>query len=307
MVTQERLVEAIETDRLIARHDGNGAEVDYAVVVNHISKTFSRGRFLDKYRKPNPKAKPPVHAVNDISFAVTRNEIFGVLGANGSGKSTLIRMMSTLLIPDAGRIEIFGFDVQRDEKIVKTLINRVSVEAAFFKKLSPTENLLYALRLYGHSGAGMRREITEMLNRFGIKPDRAVKPMEQLSRGMQQKVAIARALLTSPVLLLLDEPTTGLDPRSKKEVQKFVHDLRDEHDATIILCSHDMAEAEALCDRIAILDKGKMIALDTVDGLKDTVAGALHDPNPSLEDVFIYLTGREIDEEADNDEDRDEE
>jgi ABC-2 type transport system ATP-binding protein len=121
---------------------------------------------------------------------------------------------------------------------------------------------------------------------------------------MQQKVAIARAFLTSPVLLLLDEPTTGLDPRSKKDVQKFVHDLRDNHDATIVICSHDMDEAEALCDRIAIMDGGKLIAIGTVDELKQLVIERDGITNPSMEDVFIALTGRDLrDDEGGDDED----
>jgi len=118
---------------------------------------------------------------------------------------------------------------------------------------------------------------------------------------MQQKVAIARAFLTSPVLLLLDEPTTGLDPRSKKDVQKFVHELRDRHDATIVICSHDMDEAEALCDRIAIMDDGQLIAIGTVEELKQLVRERDGLASPSLEDVFIALTGRNLtDDHEDN-------
>ncbi len=259
-----------------------------AVVVDHVTKLFVRRPLLG--RKP-PKE---VRAVDDVSFAVKRNEIFGVLGANGSGKSTLIRMMSTLLIPDEGRIGIFGLDVRRDEAAVKRLINRVSVEASFFKKLSPMENLRYALRLYGRSGPEARREVVATLGRLGIEPDKIGQPLEQLSRGMQQKVAIARAFLTAPVLLLLDEPTTGLDPRSKLEVQKFVRELRDAHDATIILCSHDMGEAEDLCDRIALLDKGRLVALDTVSGLKRRIGAEMGVAEPTLEQVFIHLTGRSL-------------
>ncbi len=262
-----------------------------AVVVDHVSKIFVQRPLLRR-----GKAKE-VRAVDDVAFSVKRNEIFGILGANGSGKSTLIRMVSTLLIPDEGRIEVFGHDVRKDEATVKRLINRVSVEASFFKKLSPAENLLYALRLYGRSGGAVRREMVEVLEKLGIEQSKIGQPLEQLSRGQQQKVAIARAFLTAPVLLLLDEPTTGLDPRSKQDVQAFVHRLRDEHDATIILCSHDMREAEELCDRIALLDKGRLIALDTVDGLKRTVGPQLGAANPSLEEIFIHLTGRKIDED----------
>jgi ABC-2 type transport system ATP-binding protein len=268
-----------------------------AAVVEHVSKVFvQRPLFWRGQTKT-------VQAVADVSFTVGRNEIFGILGANGSGKSTLIRMLSTLLIPDSGRVEVFGYDVRRDEAQVKRLINRVSVEASFFKKLSPGENLAYALRLYGRTGPGVRDETYAVLDRLGVARDKVGEPLEQLSRGMQQKVAIARALLTSPVLLLLDEPTTGLDPRSKLDVQRFVRELREGHDATILLCTHDMAEAEALCDRVAIVDKGKLVALDTVEGLKQRFTPEIGHADPTLEDIFIHLTGRSL---ADDEEESDE-
>jgi ABC-2 type transport system ATP-binding protein len=261
-----------------------------AMVVDHLTKTFVRKTLITR------RTLQTIHAVEDISFRIRRNEIFGVLGANGSGKSTLIRMMSTLITPDSGSISIFGYDVHRDEAIVKRLINRVSVEASFFKKLSAMENLLYSSRLYGRSGGSLRKDIVEILNALGITPDRIDAPLEQLSRGMQQKVAIARAFLTSPVMLLLDEPTTGLDPRSKKDVQHFIRRLRDEHDATILLCTHDMDEAEQLCDRIAVIDNGRMIELDTAENLKGRVGAEVGNPAVTLEDVFIHLTGRSIEE-----------
>ncbi len=282
----------------------NGSQ---AVVVRNVSTQFTKTkrRSLLRFRKAAEPAKPikPVLALDDISLDVKRNEIYGILGANGSGKSTLIRVISTLLIPDSGDIQVFGYDVHDDEMQVKRLINRVSVDASFFKKLSAMENLLYAVRLYGRSGSDLRGEITKILVDLGIKEDRVNAPLEQMSRGMQQKVAIARAFLTSPVLLLLDEPTTGLDPRSKKDVQRFVNDLRDNHDATIVICSHDMDEAEALCDRIAIMDGGKLIAVGTVDELKLLVVERDGIANPTMEDVFIALTGRDLrDDEGDPDE-----
>ena len=196
------------------------------------------------------------------SLEIRRREIFGVLGPNGSGKSTLIRLIATLLIPDGGRITVFGRDVVEEARAVQTLINRVSVEASFFKKLSPMENLMYGARLYGVSASETRARVKDILSRLGLEQKTIYRPMEEMSRGMQQKVAIARAFLSQPVLLLLDEPTTGLDPRSKREVQAFVRELRDTHDATILLTTHDMVEAEALCDRIAILNHGEIVALD---------------------------------------------
>jgi ABC-2 type transport system ATP-binding protein len=144
------------------------------------------------------------------------------------------------------------------------------------------ENLLYAGRLYGLRAEETQRRGLEVLDKLGISRKVAFNPMEDMSRGMQQKVAIARALLTSPVLLLLDEPTTGLDPRSKKDVQRMVLNLREEQDTTVVLTTHDMDEADRLCDRLAVLDHGRVIALDTPEHLKQ--AGG------SMEDVFMRLT-----------------
>ena len=196
-----------------------------AVVIDGVSKIFKKSRSLLRWpgsKREQDDRKSEVRAVDDVTITIKRREIVGILGANGSGKSTLIRILSTLLIPDTGRVTIFGYDVEKDERMVQRIINRVSVEASFFKKLSPMENLLYAARLYNMPGGEARTKIRSILMRLGIKPDRIGKPLENMSRGMQQKVAIARAFLTAPIVLLLDEPTTGLDPRSKIDVQNFV-------------------------------------------------------------------------------------
>lgn len=246
----------------------------------------------------NGSIKEPVKAVDHISLTVQRGEIFGLLGANGSGKSTLIRLISTLLIPDGGRISVFGYDVQRDEKLVKRLINRVSVEASFFKKLSAAENLMYGARLYNLSVKQAKPEALRILQQLGLSEKRFGEPLEHMSRGMQQKVAIARGLLTSPLLLLLDEPTTGLDPRSKKDVQEFILRMRAEHDTTVFLTTHDMDEADRLCDRIAIINGGRIVALDTPQGLKRMIGAHHGNGLASMEDVFMALTGRSLDDDA---------
>lgn len=233
-----------------------------------------------------------VRAVDDVSLQVRRGEIYGLLGANGSGKSTLIRVFSTLLEADGGSVRVFGLDVRADELAVQRLINRVSVEASFFKKLSAMENLVYAGRLYGVASSEIRSKARGILRRLGIAEDRLDEPLEKLSRGMQQKVAIARAFLTAPMLLLLDEPTTGLDIRSKREVQTFVRDLREQHDATILLTTHDLDEAERLADRVGVIHGGRLVAEGTVEDLR-----ARHGAR-DLEEVFMSLTGRKL-EEAD--------
>ncbi len=274
-----------------------------AVVIDGVSKVFKKARPLLRWRKKQEgqkEEKREVRAVDNVSITIKRREIVGILGSNGSGKSTLIRMLSTLLIPDTGSITIFGYDVEKDERTVQRLINRVSVEASFFKKLSPMENLIYAARLYNMPTAAARAKIRSILGRLGIKPDRIGAPLENMSRGMQQKVAIARAFLTAPIVLLLDEPTTGLDPRSKIDVQTFVRELRDDHDATILLTTHDMDEAEALCDRVAIIDQGRIVALGDAMELKRTVAELMGRDEPvTMHEVFMHYTASHLITEAD--------
>ena len=241
------------------------------------------------------RKRDDVVALDEVSLTISRGEIFGVLGPNGSGKSTLIRLVSTLLLPDTGTITVFGHNVETDEFAVKRLINRVSVDAAFFKKFSPLENLMYAARLYGMPMRDAHAKMRQIMLHLGLRESSFTQPMEHMSRGMQQKVAVARGFLTSPTLLLLDEPTTGLDPHSKRDVQAFVRRIRAEHDATVLLTTHDMDEADRLCDRIAIIDEGAIIALDTPEGLKE-MARRRNGHEPTLEDVFIELTGMRMEE-----------
>jgi ABC-2 type transport system ATP-binding protein len=250
------------------------------------------------WKRGERKPRELTVAVDHMNITVPRGEIFGLLGANGSGKSTLIRLVSTLLIPDGGQIRVFGHDVYGEERLVRRLINRVSVEASFFKKLSALENLMYAARLYDMPIPAARQRAIYILGKLGMKEKRLYEPLENMSRGMQQKVAIARGLLTSPVLLLLDEPTTGLDPRSKQDVQRFILRMRREHDTTVFLTTHDMDEADRLCDRIAVIDNGKIVALDTPEGLKRQI-GAQSGKNGSttMEDVFLALTGKSLDDD----------
>jgi ABC-2 type transport system ATP-binding protein len=261
-----------------------------AVEVRDLRKDFLRreGRALRRRRVP---------ALEGVSFTVERGECVAILGQNGSGKSTLIRLLSTLLLHDGGSARVFGHDVFGDPRAVRRLVNRVSVEASFFKKMSSVENLSYAARFYGLGHRETSERIPEILASVGFPVDRKGDSMENLSRGMQQKVALARALLTSPVLLLLDEPTTGLDPRSKLEVQDFIREVRQRHDATIVLCTHDLAEAELLADRVGILDRGRLILLEAPEELRRRFGVE------TLEEAFFAATGRSLEdgeEEADS-------
>jgi ABC-2 type transport system ATP-binding protein len=266
-----------------------------AVEVQNLRKEFRRS---DGKRSGLRRRRERVEALRGISFDIARGECVAILGQNGSGKSTLVRLLSTLLLGDGGSATIFGHDIKREQKAVQRLVNRVSVDASFFKKMSSAENLHYAARFYGMTASQTRREIPRILERVGFPPDRRGEPMENLSRGMQQKVALARALLTSPVLLLLDEPTTGLDPRSKKEVQEFIREVRASHDATILLCTHDLDEAEALAERVGVLDRGRLLTLEPAAELKARYGGA------TLEEAFFAATGRTFEDEVDEDDDR---
>jgi len=259
-----------------------------AVEVSDLRKEF--------VRRDGPWRRRRVPALRGISFTIGRGECVAVLGANGSGKSTLVRLLATLLLHDGGSAHVFGHDVFADPRAVRRLVNRVSVEASFFKKMSSTENLSYSARFYGMTRGETRRRIPEILERVGFPVERRGEAMEALSRGMQQKVALARALLTAPVLLLLDEPTTGLDPRSKLEVQEFIREVRQIHDATILLCTHDLDEAETLADRIGILHRGELIALGTADELRRRYEAL------TLEEAFFAATGRAL---VDDDEEED--
>jgi ABC-2 type transport system ATP-binding protein len=260
-----------------------------AVQVSQLRKDFLRREGMLRRRR--------VNALRDVTFTMERGECVAILGPNGSGKSTLIRLLATLLLHDGGSARVFGHDVFADPRAVRRLVNRVSVEASFFKKMSSSENLSYAARFYGMTPRETSSRIPEILENVGFPVERKGEPMENLSRGMQQKVALARALLTSPVLLLLDEPTTGLDPRSKLEVQEFIREVRRAHDATILLCTHDLDEAEVLADRIGILHRGELIALGTAEELKERYGAA------TLEEAFFAATGRALSDDKEEEED----
>lgn len=249
-----------------------------AIEARNLTKAFRQGGGLP-WKRGDPK-----RALDDVSLRVERSTVVAVLGPNGSGKSSLVRIFSTLLVPDGGWAHVFGHDVVRQPAIVRRHLNRVSVEAAFFKEMSPWENMVYAARLYGDAGGRLRPRVEELLDSLGLQRDALDRPMKQLSRGQQQKVAIARSFLTSPSLLLMDEPTTGLDPRSKREVQHVLRDLRGRQDVTVLLCTHDLEEADELADRIVILDQGRVLA--------DASPAQLKAGGHTLEDAFFELSGK---------------
>jgi ABC-2 type transport system ATP-binding protein len=259
-----------------------------AIQVRNLRKSFSK---RSGFRK-----KSELWAVDNVSFSVAQGETYGLLGPNGSGKSSLIRILSTLLIADSGYVEMLGFTLPEQAEEVRRIIGRVSVDAAFYKKLSARENLLYTALLYGQNAREAERRVMRILEQLGMEDTKFSTPLEEMSRGMQQKISIARALMINPPLLLLDEPTTGLDPKSRRDVQSFLEDLQAREGTTILLTTHDMAEAERLCARIGFLAHGKLVAEGTAPHLMQHAGAA------TLDDAFIRLTGEELaDEEVSTD------
>ena len=251
-----------------------------AIEVRNLRKSF---RKRSGFRK-----KSELWAVDDVSFSVAQGETYGLLGPNGSGKSSLIRILSTLLIADSGYVNLMGFTLPEQQEQVRKIIGRVSVDAAFYKKLSARENLLYTALLYGQKAREAEKRAIDILEQLGMENAKFSTPLEEMSRGMQQKISIARALMLNPPLLLLDEPTTGLDPKSRRDVQLFLENLQAREGTTILLTTHDMAEAERLCVRIGFLAHGKLVAEGTASQLMRRAG------TTTLDDAFIKLTGEEL-------------
>jgi len=237
----------------------------YAIEVNNLKKYYPK-------KIPFPLRKVEwVEAVKGISFKVKKGELFGLLGPNGAGKTTTIKMLTTLLEPTDGSARILGYDIRENTREIRRRINLVAEgERTLYWRLSGYENLKYFARIYYVSKEEERERIEFLLKLVGLWEKRNDLVMNY-SRGMKQRLAIAKALVNDPEVLFLDEPTLGLDVQSSIFVREFVKKLVDEQGKTVLLTTHYMAEAEQLCDRIAIIDHGKIIALDTPDNLKKLV------------------------------------
>ncbi|MBN2258336.1 MAG: ABC transporter ATP-binding protein [Anaerolineaceae bacterium] len=239
---------------------------DPAISVDHLHKTFtSRSGFWRR------KAKTTT-AIKDISFTVERGELFGLLGPNGAGKTTTVKILATILLPTSGGATILGHDVVRETQAVRERIGFTFGGArGLYTRLSAVDNLLYFAELYGLAPAVTRRRIDELLALVGLD-DRRDDRVETYSSGMQQRLHLARALLHDPELIYLDEPTVGIDPVGARELRKTVRELA-RRGKTILLTTHYMAEAEELCDRIAIIKEGDIVALDSPASLKKRIPG----------------------------------
>ena len=210
-------------------------------------------------------------ALNGISFDVRPAELFGLLGPNGSGKTTLFRILSTLMIPTAGRTLVMGQDSAKNPSSVRRLIGVVFQAQSVDPKLTAYENLWHQGHLYGLRGAPLKKRVAEILDRVGLA-DRAKERVETFSGGMQRRIELAKGLLHHPGVLLLDEPTTGLDPGARRDLWQYLQTLRDEEHVSVLVTTHLMEEAER-CDRLAILNEGNLVALGTPGELKSEIGG----------------------------------
>lgn len=210
-------------------------------------------------------------ALAGVTFTVSSGEIFAFLGPNGGGKTTLFKILSTLLPPTSGEIEVFGQSLTRNPHAVRTRLGVVFQHPSLDPKLTVTENLQHHGHLYGLRGKVLHERVSVMLNRLGLA-DRSRDLVETLSGGLQRRVELAKGLLHRPDLLLLDEPSTGLDPGARRDFNNYLHHLRQQDGVTIILTTHMMEEAER-CDRVGILHQGRLVALDTPDALRARVGG----------------------------------
>lgn len=210
-------------------------------------------------------------ALNGVSFDVRAAELFGLLGPNGSGKTTLFRVLSTLMLPTAGRAVIMGCDAARDANSLRRQIGVVFQAQSVDPKLTAHENLWHQGHLYGLRGASLNRRVQEILERVGLA-DRAKELVETFSGGMQRRIELGKGLLHHPAVLLLDEPTTGLDPGARRDLWQYLRILRDEEKVSVLVTTHLMEEAER-CDRLAILNEGNVVALGTPEELKSEIGG----------------------------------
>jgi ABC-2 type transport system ATP-binding protein len=239
-----------------------------AIEATGLTKDFEKGRRTTWQRiRREPDRRERFRAVDGIDLHVETGEIFGILGPNGAGKTTTMRMLATLLEPTSGRATVLGHDLVTDARAIRRRLGAVlSGERSLYWKLTARENLEYFAALYHVAPAETKGRINEILETVHLT-DRADDYVEKFSTGMRQRLVLARALLPAPELLLLDEPTVGLDPQAARDLRERVVQLRDEG-RTVLLTTHYMEEADQLCDRIAIVDHGRIVALDTPEGLK---------------------------------------
>ncbi|WIV12467.1 ABC transporter ATP-binding protein [Proteiniborus sp. MB09-C3] len=250
-----------------------------AIEVDNLKRTYEGTLGMTK--------KKTIEALRGISFTVDEGEIFGLLGPNGAGKTTAIKVLTTLLAPSSGKAKIFGYDCFGEEKFIRDKINFIfGGERGLYWRLSAYENLQYFGDIYKVPGRVLKERIPKLIKLVNLQ-GREHEKVESFSKGMKQRLQIARGLINDPRILFLDEPTIGLDPIGAKDLRNIILKLKEEG-KTILLTTHYMHEADELCDRIAIINNGELIDIDTPKQLK---LKYLEDENGSLEEVYIKLIG----------------
>ncbi|HWH08890.1 MAG TPA: ABC transporter ATP-binding protein [Candidatus Thermoplasmatota archaeon] len=268
-----------------------------AIVARGLTKTFPpKRRTLAELLRRKPR-KPPFTALHGIDLEVRRGELFGLLGPNGAGKTTLVKILCTLLLPTSGEAVVAGHDVRRDPGPIRRKVGVVlGGERALYWRLTARENLWYFSQLYDMPGGKARTRIEEVLAEVSLL-DRADDRVEDYSKGMKQRLHIARGLLTDPEILLLDEPTIGLDPHAARSLRALVRKLVDDHGRTVVLTTHYLYEADELSDRVGVLHRGRVIALDAPDALKarhaakGAVLARVRRADPDVEKRLAALPG----------------
>jgi ABC-2 type transport system ATP-binding protein len=261
-----------------------------ALTVDRISKTYPVP-FLRLKKAFRRKFKPPVEAVRDVSFEVREGEIFGLIGPNGAGKTTLTKMVATLIQPTSGHITVRGFDSVDDDEDVRRQVGLSGAEErSFYWRLTAHQNLLFFARLYGLKGGHAKQRINELLELLQIN-ELTHKRFAELSTGNKQRLSMARAMLANPPVLLLDEPTRSLDPIAAARMRSIIKSLTQDHErrTTVFLTSHNLAEVEELCDRVAIISRGEIRALDSPRNLRTT-----HTDNEQVSITFAAADAMEV-------------
>jgi len=248
----------------------------FSIQTINLTKRFAKKKhrgvfgFLRR-NQSNNKHNDVTVALDKVNIKIHSGELFGLLGPNGSGKTTTIKCLSTILIPDEGTAIVNGFDIQKETSMVRASLGMVvGGERTLYWKLTARDNLMYFASLYKMHRRHAKKRIEELLETMQLS-DRADERLEDYSTGMRQKVAIARALLHDPPILLLDEPTLGLDPNFARQIRNQIRELSEKHGKTVLLTTHYMDEADKLCDRLAFINNGKIVAVDTPNRLKAMV------------------------------------
>jgi len=268
----------------------------FSIQTINLTKRFAKKKhrgvfgFLRREQSKNKQKenKDVTVALDKVNIKIHPGELFGLLGPNGSGKTTTIKCLSTILIPDEGTAIVNGFDIRKETSMVRASLGMVvGGERTLYWKLTARDNLMYFSSLYKMQKRHAKKRIEELLETLQLS-DRADERLEDYSTGMRQKVAIARALLHDPPILLLDEPTLGLDPNFSRQIRRQIRELSEKHGKTVLLCTHYMDEADQLCDRVAFINNGKIVAVDTPNRLKAMVK------EKELVEVAVYRPPADI-------------